>query len=83
MTMDRQATRRVVLLQTDERAGLVAAIADACAERGVSLEIATGPDHVLISATIDDDGVEPLLDAFRAIPGVESAHPYAVESAVQ
>jgi hypothetical protein len=82
MTMDHHTTRRVVLLQTDERAGLVAAIADACAARGISLEIATGPGHVLISLAMEETAVEPLLAAFRAIPGVASAHPYTVEDAL-
>jgi len=82
MTIDRQAARRVVLLQTDERAGLVAAIADACAERGISLDIATGPGHVLISIAMEETGLEPLLAAFRAIPGVASAYSYVVEGAV-
>ena len=42
--------RRVVLLETDERAGLVASLANVCAERGVSLDISSGSrpraDHV-------------------------------------
>jgi hypothetical protein len=82
MTLDKNAQRRVVLLRTDERQGLVAAIADACAERGISLEIATGPGHVLITLSLEEGGMESLLAAFRGIPGVESAHPYIVESAV-
>ncbi len=43
------ALRRVVLLETDERAGLVAALAAACAAQDVSLDIVTGPGHVLIT----------------------------------
>jgi hypothetical protein len=40
------APRRVMLLETDERAGLVAALTLACANAGVSLEITTGQGHV-------------------------------------
>ena len=76
-----EAKRRVILLDTDERAGLVASIADTCAERNVSLEITTGPGHVIISFASDDTGVDALVDAFRAIPGVKGVHPYKVLSA--
>jgi hypothetical protein len=71
-------TRRVILLDTDERAGLVASIADACAARSVSLEITTGPGHVIVSFAADDEAVDDLVAAFRRIGGVNAVHPYAV-----
>ncbi|HEX5322900.1 MAG TPA: hypothetical protein VFW40_03880 [Capsulimonadaceae bacterium] len=70
--------RRVVLLETDERAGLVAALADACAERAVSLEISTGPGHVLITFAAGDPQAQDTLKALRSVPGVSSAHAYTV-----
>jgi hypothetical protein len=76
-----EVKRRVILLDTDERAGLVASIADTCAERNVSLEITTGPGHVIISFSADDQALDQLTDAFRNIPGVNAVHPYAVASA--
>jgi len=71
-------TRRVVLLETDERAGLVAALADACASRGVSLDISTGPGHVLITFSAGDREAEETLAALRTVAGVASARAYAV-----
>jgi len=73
--------RRVILLDTDERAGLVASIADACAARKVSLEIATGPGHVIVSCEADDSALDDLVKAFAAIDGVHAVHPYAVVTA--
>jgi hypothetical protein len=72
--------RRVLLLETDERPGLVAAIANACADHGVSLEITTGADHVLISFAADDTAVAALRNTLGAIPGVSGVHSYAVAS---
>lgn len=70
--------RRVVLLETDERAGLVAELSDACRRRGVSLEIATGPGHVLISFEADDETIEATCVGLGAIGGVQGVHSYAV-----
>lgn len=71
-------TRRVLLLETDERAGLVAGLAAACAAREVSLEIVTGPGHVLITCAADDPSLETLVSALEAVPGVVSLRPYKV-----
>jgi len=71
-------SRRVVLLQTDERAGLVAALAAACAAREVSLDIVTGPGHVLVTFDTDDATLERLLPEFQSVAGVVSATPYTV-----
>ena len=70
--------RRVVLLETDERAGLVADIADACRRRGVSLEISTGPGHVLLSFEAQDSVMEAATADLEAIIGVAKAHSYTV-----
>lgn len=70
--------RRVVLLQTDERAGLVAALSAACAARGVSLDIVTGPGHVLVTFDTDDTTLERLLPELSTVSGVVSATPYTV-----
>ena len=70
--------RRVVLLETDERAGLVAALAAACAAQDISLDIVTGPGHVLITFDADDGALERLLPALKAVSGVVSALPYSV-----
>lgn len=71
-------SRRVVLLQTDERAGLVATLAAACAAREVSLDIVTGPGHVLVTFDTDDATLERLLPEFESVAGVVSATPYTV-----
>lgn len=72
--------RRVVLLETDERSGLVASLANACAARGVSLEISTGPGHVLITFAASDEDARETLDALRGVAGVSAAHPYTVST---
>ncbi len=72
------APRRVVLLQTDERAGLVAALAAACAAEHVSLDLVTGPGHVLITFDTDDATLAALLPKLSAVGGVVSATPYTV-----
>ena len=71
-------SRRVVLLQTDERAGLVAALAAACAAREVSLDIVTGPGHVLVTFDTDDATLGRLLPKFQSVAGVVSATSYTV-----
>ena len=81
MTTTIESTRRVILLDTDERAGLVASIANTCADKGVSLEIATGPGHVIISFAADDATLESLVKTLGSIEGVNEIHPYAVASA--
>lgn len=73
-----ETLRHVLLLRTDERAGLVAAIARSCADRNISLEITTGPGHVLITATTSQDSIDALRTDFLAIPGVEDVHTYEV-----
>ena len=78
MAASQVMSRRVVLLATDERAGLVAALANACAARGVSLDISTGPGHVLITFAASDSESQGTLDALRQIAGVASAHAYTV-----
>ena len=70
--------RRVVLLETDERAGLVAAVTLVCADAGVSLEIATGPGHVLLTFTAEEATVAGVRAAFAAVPGVRQVHLYRV-----
>jgi len=72
------APRRVVLLETDERAGLVAALSAACAARSVSLDLVTGPGHVLITFDTDEPTLELLLPDLRAVGGVVMATPYTV-----
>ena len=72
------APRRVVLLETDERAGLVAALSAACAARSVSLDLVTGPGHVLITFDTDEPTLELLLPDLRAVGGVVTATPYTV-----
>ncbi len=73
--------RRVVLLETDERAGLVAALALACAEEGVSLDITSGPGHVLLTFAADGATVARVRDTLAAVPGVRGVHLYEVLSA--
>jgi hypothetical protein len=73
--------RRVILLETDERAGLVAALADTCSQLGVSLEISTGIGHVLISFDADDSLAGAVAIALQGIGGVAGVHPYAVLAA--
>jgi hypothetical protein len=80
MTSTTSSQRRVLLLETDERAGLVASIANACAEQKISLEIATGPGHVLITFAADEPHVEAVRKALLALPGVSGVHPYTVET---
>ena len=77
-TLTEIAFRRVVLLETDERAGLVAAIAAACAAQDVSLEITTGPGHVLLALTASDDALPSILSSLEAVPGVGGARSYVV-----
>jgi hypothetical protein len=78
MTTLSTAPRRVVLLETDERSGLVAALADTCAAQGVSLEITTGPGHVLITFSVEDNALTSVTDALKSVPGVISVQPYTV-----
>ncbi len=73
--------RRVVLLETDERAGLVAALTLACAEAGVSLDITTGPGHVLMTFAAGGRTVARVQAALAAVPGVRRVHLYQVRPA--
>ena len=70
--------RRVVLLETDERAGLVAELTVVCAAEGISLEITTGPGHVLVTFAADDSVLERLRPALEAVPGVAGIQFYLV-----
>ncbi len=70
--------RRVLLLETDERAGLVAGLAAACAAQDVSLEIVTGPGHVLITLPADAATLQILIPRLQAVPGVVALQPYTV-----
>jgi hypothetical protein len=72
--------RRVALLNTDERAGLVAALAAACAERSISLEITTGPGHVVLTFQATDAQVTDLEYALGKIDGVIAVKTYPVIS---
>jgi hypothetical protein len=71
----------VILLETDERAGLVAAIAAACHERNVSLEITTGLSHVLLTFEADGSTTDEAVSALNGVPGVSGVHPYVVMTA--
>lgn len=71
-------SRRVLLLETDERAGLVASLAAACAARNVSLEITTGPGHVLITFAASSDTLAALITDLKQVPGVQDVQPYTV-----
>ena len=73
-----EAPRRVVLLETDERAGLVASLAATCAAENVSLDIVTGPGHVLITFDTDEATLGALLPKLEAVGGVVTATPYTV-----
>ena len=75
---DNVPTRRVVLLETDERAGLVAELAVVCKAAGISLEITTGPAHVLLTFAADEVTVDELRPCLEAVPGVERVHVYKV-----
>jgi osmotically-inducible protein OsmY len=70
--------RRVLLLQTDERAGLAAALTSTCAARGVSLEISTGPGHVLLTFEADNETTDRAVDALKQVAGVDNVHSYSV-----
>ena len=78
MTIADAPVRRVLLLETDERAGLVAALAAACAAQDVSLDIVTGPGHVLITFDAEDGTMARLLPDLRVVGGVTSVVPYTV-----
>ncbi|MBV9848119.1 MAG: hypothetical protein JO250_00385 [Armatimonadetes bacterium] len=70
--------RRVVLLETDERAGLVAELTVVCAAEGISLEITTGSGHVLLTFAADDRTVERLRPGLESVPGVGRVRFYQV-----
>lgn len=78
LTLDKAHPRRVMLLNTDERAGLVASLAAKCAERAVSLEISTGPGHVVLTFQADDSTVENLNTSLAGIDGVVNVKTYSV-----
>ena len=78
MTVADAPVRRVLLLETDERAGLVAALAAACAAQDVSLDIVSGPGHVLLTFDAGDDTLERLVPDLRGVGGVTSVVPYTV-----
>ncbi len=70
--------RRVLLLETDERAGLAAALTSACAAKGVSLEISTGPGHVLLTFEAGDELAGEAVAVLREVDGVDNVHAYSV-----
>ncbi len=70
--------RRVVLLKTDERSGLVAEIASACHAGDISLEITTGPGHVLLTFEADGPATGSAVKALKEVPGVSAVHAYMV-----
>lgn len=78
MTVLSTMPRRVLLLETDERSGLVAALADACADQGVSLEMTTGPGHVLITFAAEGAVLASVTESLKAVSGVTSVQPYTV-----
>jgi hypothetical protein len=65
-------------LETDERAGLAAALTSACASHGVSLEISTGPGHVLLTFEADNDTTNIAVEALKHVEGVANVHSYRV-----
>ena len=71
-------TRHVLLLETDERAGLVASLAAVCAARNVSLEITTGPGHVLITFATDPNTLAVVAVDLKQVPGVQNVQSYTV-----
>jgi hypothetical protein len=73
--------RRVLLLETDERSGLVASIAETCHSHGVSIDITTGLSHVLLTFEADGAATKRAIAALSTIPGVSSVHPYTVMTA--
>jgi hypothetical protein len=73
--------RRVLMLETDERSGLVAELALACHKLGVSLEITTGHNHILLTFTADQKTTDSTVAALINVPGVESVFPYNVLAA--
>jgi len=79
--MTQESERRVLLLKTDERAGLVAGIASACHAGDISLEITTGPGHVLLTFEADGPTTGSVVDALKEVPGVSAVHSYAVATA--
>lgn len=78
LTTPADTPRRVLLLTTDERSGLVAALAAACAAQDISLEIVTGPGHVLLTFAADDLALAHLVPTLRGVAGVLDLRPYTV-----
>ena len=76
--IDTVPTRRVVLLETDERAGLVAELAVVCKAAGISLEITTGPAHVLLTFAADEQTLDDLRPSLESVHGVQRVHVYQV-----
>jgi len=75
---DKEIERRVLMLDTDERSGLVASLALACHKLGVSLEITTGHNHILLTFPADQQTTDSVVAALRLVPGVNNIHPYNV-----
>jgi len=57
-------------INTDERAGLVASLAAKCAEKAVSLEISTGPGHVVLTFQASEQTVADLSLSLSDIEGL-------------
>jgi nitrate reductase NapAB chaperone NapD len=72
--------RRVVLLETNERPGLVAALSQICQKEGVSIEISTGPGHVLICFEADETITARTCESLKTVPGIHDVFPYSVVS---
>jgi hypothetical protein len=70
--------RRVVLLKTSERAGLVAELSAVCQANGVSIEISTGPGHVMITFEASADATRQTCDALKTVSGIHGVFDYAV-----
>jgi hypothetical protein len=65
-------------LETDERAGLAAALTSVCTTCGVSIEISTGPGHVLLTFEADEDTTGIAIDVLKQVAGVADVHAYSV-----
>ena len=70
--------RRVVLLETSERSGLVASLAEVCKTKGGSIEISTGPGHVLICFEATETVTDDACKALKEVTGIHNVIPYIV-----
>jgi hypothetical protein len=70
--------RQVLMLDTDERSGLVAAIALECHKLGVSIEITTGHNHILLTFNSELSLTDSIVSSLAKVPGVNAVHLYDV-----